>query len=77
MAPLSFASQDWGIVLRVMRWLGIQWRRVQRNESFSIGNEHFVVSARDYGLLVSLFLVDSFGTVGCSLDRRVLLGAPE
>ena len=77
LAPLSFASQDWGVVLRVMRWLGIQWCRVKQNESFLIGDERFVVSARDYGLLVSLFLVDSFGTVGCSLDRRVLLGAPE
>jgi hypothetical protein len=75
LAPLSFATEDWAVVLRVMRWLGIQWRRVSSKGSFVIGDEHFVVAARDYGLLVTLFLVDSFGTSGCSLDRRVLFGA--
>ena len=77
LVPLSFSEQDWGVVLRLMRHLGIQWRRVSGRGSFSIGEEHFIVSARDYGLLVTLFLTDSLGTSGCSLDRQLLFGPPK
>ena len=77
LAPLSFSEADWGIVLRLMRQLGIHWRRVLTRGSFTIGDAQFVVSARDYGLLVTLFLSDSFGTCGCSLDRRTLFGPPK
>lgn len=70
--PLRFAEADWSIVLLWMRRLAIQWRRVKGAGSFSIGETQFVVSPRDYGLLVTLFLADSLGTRGCSLDRRLL-----
>jgi hypothetical protein len=77
LAPLSFLEADWGVVLRLMRQLGVYWRRVPTRGSFSIGEEQFVVSARDYGLLVTLFLSDSFGTCGCSLNRRLLFAPPQ
>ena len=70
--PLRFAEEDWSVVLLWMRRLAIQWQRVDDGGSFSIGDSQFVVSSRDYGLLVTLFLSDSLGTRGCSLDRRLL-----
>lgn len=72
--PLSFPMQDWGMVHLLMRRLGIQWTIVPSGGSFTIGDVWHIVSDRDYGLLVTLFLTDSFGTTGCSIDRRILFG---
>ena len=75
--PLAFAAADWSVVLLWLRRLAIQWRRVPGRGSFAIGDDQFVVSPRDYGLLVTLFLCDSLGTGGCSLDRRLLFSASK
>lgn len=78
---LLFEPCDLGAVKRAMQQLGIYWRTVPREHaSFRVGDEGFLVAARDYGLLQTLLMTTPLGTArsgGMAAALDTLLGRSE